>query len=585
LRTFEGGDAVQKIKYPREQMHRIRYSKLTEQQIADKLAPAVAGPTCASPCSEALAGKSLRIVTDNGPVLSYTFKSKNKLTLAEDAGGRVESGYGALALKQIVLFSHLVPKTQRGYHVIVDTKSNLATVFEIWFSGYTDKREVQRQVHYGYVDVRGQEPPKERHRITNRLEGKGYHWKQDTGIETLEIFPSVLYSNFVELTRFGGELSFCGPSDYIKLDDELYVYSRVEAEFSGVMTLYALDVNTVKQAGVRLGFDENDALQYYLFNGTGAMVGQIALFEPFDDHGEKIVMANRPPMTKKGERPVYRPLLTNPSMTKDEVEAAVAKNTSVFNPRTPMAGNKLPSTESLAGKELTVRYDDGGPVIHYKFDDASKLHWRHDGESQWREEKYQAWEPAPGVIFFGHLLSGAPKHDGVAIAIDFDNALTTCVQGTLGTPYMANEAARKTWFGVVEMAGLTAPMYRRHQFTDELVGRALTWNYSPGLTSLHVYTTPHSFSWIIFLGSGAGGLEWSGPAQYVKLRDDLYLFNWLEEACNGTLGILVINTRTMHDCGIGYHCGKDGLSISAVGAQARNAGQFDIRKFYGPREA
>ncbi len=576
---------MQKIKYPKEQMHRIRYTKLTEQQIADKLTPAVAGPTCASPCSEALAGKSLRIVTDDGPVLSYTFKSKNKLTLTEDKGARLDAGYGALGLKQIVLFTHLVPKTQRGYHVIVDLKSNLATVFEVWFSGYTDQREVQRQIHYGYVDVKGQAPPKERHRITNRLEGKGYHWKQDTGIETLEIFPSVLYSNFVELTRFGGELSFCGPSDYVKIDDELYVYSRVEAEFSGVMTLYALDVNTVKQAGVRLGFDENDALQYYLFNGTGEMVGQIALFEPFDDHGEKIVMGNRPPLTKKGERPVYRPLLTNPAMTKEEVEAAVAKNTVAFNPRTPMAGNKLPSTDFLAGKELTVRYDDGGPVIHYKFDDTAKLHWRQDGESQWREEQYQAWEPAPGVIFFGHLLGGAPKHDGVAVAIDFDNALTTCVQGTLGTPYMANEAARKTWFGVVEMEGLTAPKYRRHQFTDELVGRALTWNYSPGLTSMHVYTTPHSFSWIIFLGSGAGGLEWSGPAQYVKLRDELYLFNWLEEACNGTLGILVINTRTMHDCGIGYHCGKEGLSLSAIGAQARNAGQFDIRKFYGPREA
>ena len=575
---------MQKIKYPKEQMHRIRYTKLTEQQIAEKLAPAAAGPTCASPCSEALAGKSLRIVIDEGPVLSYAFKSKNKLTLAEDTGARVDAGYGALALKQIVLFSHLVPKTQRGYHVIVDLTSNLATVFEVWFSGYTDKREVQRQIHYGYVDVKGQEPPKERHRITNRLEGKGYHWRQDTGIETIEIFPSVLYSNFVELTRFGGELSFCGPSDYVKIDDELYVYSRVEAEFSGVMTLYALDVNTVKQAGVRLGFDENDALQYYLFNGTGEMVGQIALFEPFDDHGEKISLGNRPPMTRKGERPVYRPLLTNPAMSKEEVEAAVAKNTVVFNPRSPMAGNKLPPTDFLVGKALTVRYDDGGPALNYKFDDAAQLHWRHEGESQWREERYQAWEPAPGVIFFGHLLSGEPRHDSVSIAIDFDNALSTCVQGTLGTPYMANEAARKTWFGVVEMEGLTPPKYRRHQFTDELVGRALTWNYSPGLTSMHVYTTPHSFSWIIFLGSGAGGLEWSGPAQYVKLRDDLYLFNWLEEACNGTLGILVINTRTMHDCGIGYHCGKEGLSLGAVGAQARNAGQFDIRKFYGPRE-
>lgn len=576
---------MQTIKYPKEQMHRIRYTKLTEKQIGDELVATLAGPVSKSEFSDLLAGKSLRIVTDNGPVLNYSFKGRNRLSLAEHDGAPAESGYGALALKQVALFSHMVPGTQKGYTVVVDLGSNLATVFEVWFSGYTDKREVQRQIHHGYVDLNGKEPPKARHGMTNRLEGKGYHWKQDTGIETLELFPSVLYSNFVELTRLGGELSFCGPSDYIKIDDELYIYSRVEAEFSGTMTLYVLDVNSVRQAGMRLGFDETDALQYYMFTGTGEMVGQLALFEPFDDHGEKLVLGNRPAPTKKGERLVYRPLLTNPAMSKEEVEAAVAMKTVAFAPGNAMAGNKLPSSDYLAGKELTVRYDDGGPALNYRFGEPGKLRWRREGETKWREETYEAWEPAPGVIFFGHLLGGAPRHDSVAIAIDFDNALTSCVQGWLGTPYMANEAARKTWFGVVEMEGLTPPKYRRHQFSDELVGRALTWNYSPGLTSMHVYTTPHSFSWIIFLGNGAGGLEWSGPAQYVKLRDDLYLFNWLEEACNGTLGTLVINMRTMHDCGIGYHCGKTGLSLSSIGAHARNAGSFDIRKFFGPKQA
>src|SRR5690242_16843854 len=107
-------------------------------------------------------------------------------------------------------------------------------------------------MHYGYVDVKGREPPSARHAITNRLEGKGYHWRQDTGVRTLEIYPSVLYSTFVELTRFGGELCFCGPSDYVKLDDETYLYSRVEAEFSGTLTLYLLDLNRIEQVGLRL---------------------------------------------------------------------------------------------------------------------------------------------------------------------------------------------------------------------------------------------------------------------------------------------------------------------------------------------
>jgi hypothetical protein len=39
----------------------------------------------------------------------------------------------------------------------------------------------------------------------------------------------------------------------------------------------------------------------------------------------------------------------------------------------------------------------------------------------------------------------------------------------------------------------------------------------------------------------------------------------------------------MHDAGIGYHCGEQGLSMSAVGAHARHAGRFDITRFYQVR--
>ena len=315
-----------------EPMHRIKYTKLTKEQIDQKLIATAAGPACASEYSDVLAGKSLKIVSDNGPVLSYAFKSKNRLTIAEDAGVPVESGYGALTLQQVVFFSHMVPKTQKGYNVVVDLKSNLATVFEVWFSGYKeDNREVQRQMYYGYVEVVGKEAPKERHHLTNRIEGKAFHWTQDNGIETLEFYPSVIFSSFIELTRHSNELAFCGPSDFIMINENMYIYDRTECVMSGIMTMYVLDLFSLKQIGVRLGFDEKDTLEYYMFRGTGEILGQLATFEPFRDHGEKIVMGpNRPPMTGKGQRPVYRPLLTNPPMTEQEVYEAAQKSTRIF---------------------------------------------------------------------------------------------------------------------------------------------------------------------------------------------------------------------------------------------------------------
>ena len=106
---------MQTTKFPKEQLHRIRFTKRTEQQIAAKLSGAAAGPACASGFSDALTGKSLNIQTDGGPALRYTFRSRNRLILAEGSAAAVSCGYGALTLGQIALFSHWVPGTQRGY--------------------------------------------------------------------------------------------------------------------------------------------------------------------------------------------------------------------------------------------------------------------------------------------------------------------------------------------------------------------------------------------------------------------------------------------------------------------------------------
>jgi hypothetical protein len=572
------------VRYPKEQMHRIKYTKLTPEQILVKLAASANGPTSASPLSDVFSGTSLKIVLDDGPALGYRFTSNDRLSFTEGEAAAVQTGYGALTLDRVAFFSHLIPRTQRGYIVAIDQDASLATVFEVWFNGYQDNREVQRQIYYGYVEQTGKPAPTARHGITNRIEGKGFYWKQDTGIETIEYYPSVMFSNFVELSRFGGELSFCGPSDYIKISDDLYIYSRVEAEFSGTMTTYALNVNRAEQVGVRLGFDDTDTLEYYVFRGRGEWVGQIAQFERFGDVGTTIALGNRNVPTAKGGRPVYRPMKTNPIMSRAQVDAVVAQSKTVFAPQSAMAGNKGPISSFLTGKQLTLRYDNG-TAIDYRLDEIQKLRWRRAGagESAWREERYESWESAPGVIMFGHLLSGAPDHDAFSIVVDFDNALVTCLHGTMGTPYIGNEAAVKTLFGVVEMQGLTPPKYRRHEYTDELVGRAMTWNYQPGLTSMHLYTTPHSLSWIIFLENGSGGMEWSGPASYVKIRDELYLAYWLEEACNGTLGTILVNLRTMRNCGVDYSAGPKGLRLGAVGAHARLAGRFDVLKYFKPQ--
>ncbi|MEJ2109510.1 MAG: MoaF N-terminal domain-containing protein [Acidobacteriota bacterium] len=588
-------------------MHRFKYTKLTKQQVEQKLKATDAGPQCASEVSDILAGRSLKIVTDDGPTLSYTFRDKNKLTLAENGGAAVEASYGALPLKEIVFFSHMIPNTVRGFNVFVDLETNLATVFEVWFCGgeiqgtVLDDREVQRQIYFGYVDVAGQEAPTERHTTTNRLEGTGFYWKQDTGIETLDLFPSIISSNFVELTRHVDDLSYCSPSDYVMINDNLFIYDRTECEFSGIMTLYVLDLFTETQAGMRLGFNEKDELEYYIFNGTGKIVGQLTSLAPFDEHGENTssIMGAKskpgaaPATPPKGQRTVYRPGRTFTNMTEEEVHQAAEKSTRTFtgDANTPqeqggggMGGNALPFSDLLVGKQFTLHYDNGEGDWEYKFTDLYNLQWRKQGENQWQEETYRAFEADEKLVFFAHILTGSRPRACRRIALDLTNGLTTCILSKMGTKYYGNEVSYRAVFGAAEIEGVESPTYVRHEFTDELVGRGFTRTYSDQMTSMHLYTTPHSSSWTIFTGNQTLGMQWCAPALYVKLRDGVYIFDLVEEGCNGAETCIIENEKTKRACGFGYSGGARGVGLNTIGAIARDIGGYDVKHFFGPNE-
>jgi hypothetical protein len=583
-------------------MHRFKYTKLTKEEIGEKLKSTEKGPECVSEFSDALVGKSFKIVTKDGPVLDYTFKSENKLTLSENGGSKTRAGYGALTLKQMVFFSHMIPKIQKGYNVFIDLDTNLVTVFEVWLSSgkkektlrekefILDDREVQRQIYFGYVEVEGQEPPEELHHLTNRIEGKGIHWKQDTGIETLELYASVVSTNFVELTRHTDDLSYCSPSDYVLVNDNMFIYDRTECEFSGIFTLFVADLFTETQAGVRLGFNEKDELEYYMFRGTGRVVGQLAHLESFDDHGKEPIVvqaASDPQSPGKGQRLVYRPVRDFKYMTDEEVHQAALKSTKAFGDGTdaasPMAGNNMPFTDMLVGKEFILRYDSGGPVRHYKIKEKYKLHYMEEGEDIWHEEPYRAYEGDEKLVFFSHLLTDSKPRASVQVALDLLNGLTTCIHSQMGTKYFGNETSYYAIFGVAEMEGLEPPQYMRHEFTDELVGHAFAWNYNDQLAAMHLYTTPHSAAWTIFTETQALGAQWCAPSIFVKIREGVYIYAADQEACNGNELVFMVNKRISHDCGFSYKGGERGVSLNVVGAIGRHLGQFNIKEFFGPK--
>jgi hypothetical protein len=583
-------------------MHRFKYTKLMKEQIGAKLKTAEGGPSSASAFSNVLNGKTLRIVTRDGPTLEYRFAANRRLTLTE-GGKQISAGYGELALNQMVFFSHLIPGEQKGYNVFVDQKTNLATVFEVWTSSgikqgagtpneFTlDDREVQRQIYFGYVDS-GQKAPEKLHQYTNRMTGKGIHWTQDTGIETLELYVSVANTNFVELTRHIDDLSWVATSDYVLVDDRTVIYNRTECEFSGIHTCFVADLYSVKQVGVRFGFNDKDELEYYMFKGDGKVVGQLAYLENFDDHGVKPMFAPATGAAQKGARTTYRPVRTFTHMTDEEVHQAALTRTSAFGaggaaqqapPQAQATGNNLPFSDILVGKEFTLRFDNGGPVRDYRIKEMFKLQYRDRSDNVWRDADYRAYEGDDNLAWFGHIIVDSKPRASTMVAVDFTNGLATSIESHMGTPYYGNETTYRAIFGVAEMPGLEAPLYVRHELTDELVGHAFSWSYSDQTTSMHIYSSPHSMSWVIFTGAQALGAEWCSPCIYVKLRPGVYIFCQNEEACNGAQMTELLNTKASHDCGFTFNGGARGVSLGVTGAIGRHIGRFDIADLCGPK--
>jgi hypothetical protein len=194
-------------------------------------------------------------------------------------------------------------------------------------------------------------------------------------------------------------MTVCAPTDYVMIDDHQFIYSRIEAEHSGTMTVQIIDLFDTTQKGVRLGLNERDELEYYMYTGKGESLGQIASFEVFGNNGE----------TRPGPRRVYRPLETFPTMPDVEVKNVVLNKATAFGDgkgsgASGMGGYKGPLVTKFAGKAMTVRTEGGGPNLDYEFIDGRKLRWKYEGTGSWREEWYEMYEPDDEVYFFAHFL-------------------------------------------------------------------------------------------------------------------------------------------------------------------------------------
>ena len=602
-------------------MYRLDYTQLNKAQVEEILANASAPASTSGFCTR-LAGKSLKIVLDKlpveGPTLEYEFQSDTKLTLSENGAAALACDYGALTLKDITLFSHMVPGTKRGYTVLVNWKTAVVTAYEMWFLDYEGKpvdtkktyygvfdavklapfvnREVQRQYYFGYFEETGKAPPAQRDKLSTRLENSMIEWLEDRGKHRLSTYTSTTYTTLVELdTPDGGDvLTF--PSDVLQVSDTTFICCFGEVEYSGRLSIELFDLFSLKKIGVTMGIGENDTFEHSLYSGCGKYLGRYSVFYDFNDPCDQYSdsTTSRIDFSVKGTRATYRPSVMTLDLTKEALFEA-SKKPLIFDKERSRGGagtmassNVMDDTDYCVGKSLTFRGDDG-LAVEIRFNNIEELEYRLEGDSDWHTETYSASEIDEDLISLAFYRSGSFPPENYIFALDFKNGCATCISSIMGSKYDLHDPVPHYHFGVIETEGLTPLRIFRHGFTNELLGRAFTQSYSNAMSSIHIYNAPHSYSWTIINNADpgtpanrAGGAVWSSPCEYIKLRDDVYVMSWVEQKWSGHMDTLFRNLRTSRDGGYAYGISYDCSTIymDKMGSNSRTAGNIDLSGVY-----
>lgn len=178
---------------------------------------------------------------------------------------------------------------------------------------------------------------------------------------------------------------------------------------------------------------------------------------------------------------------------------------------------------------------------------ATGVDWQEDGGTS-GVDGYELFEMQPGLFYLHFRRRGADHPVVVSAAVDLTSGQVTGAVGELGltpNPHLA----RQRWFQG-QIAGSAATPEDAHPVTDELIGRRLRYAYSGSDVYDHVYLNEHLFTWLC-LGGAEIGVGDTDSCTYWKLRENTYLFSWLEKNV-GVEGMVLIDLNAMRTVGIQF---------------------------------
>ncbi len=234
-----------------------------------------------------------------------------------------------------------------------------------------------------------------------------------------------------------------------------------------------------------------------------------------------------------------------------------------------------PLCYELTGKSYTLVMDSGYDY-ELAFTDNEKLSFGKKDEPAGCYS-YDCLKADDHIYFVNFEMTGSRPRTGLSLVLDLEQDLVTFVFAYEGlNPKMPRLPSLEYVFGAILKPDGTLAN-RRHGFTADMVGQCIHWYYAT-LEVIHIYSSeryyrlalPESFIEKMKAsgtpmpeGEAQEGHFFEEPASYIKIKDGIYLFAFVEELMarergSGNSMLFVINMDRLHDVGRSFGYNAEG---------------------------
>lgn len=248
-----------------------------------------------------------------------------------------------------------------------------------------------------------------------------------------------------------------------------------------------------------------------------------------------------------------------------------------YSQRLAWSDNRLPSTQALAGREISLERDDG-QVVSYAFGDRT-VTWEEPGTGSHLEAPYDGVELRDSVYFLQFLpdeVQGATPGSRVANSL----ALSMSTGGALLARSTFTRSEKSDFRQDIYACTIVGSGGSLPALSSELVGRRAYAEYTDGRAAEHLYLNPRRFVW-----QGLGRFDYSGSgcedSTTWKLDDELFLLTWVEE-WEPVGVVLLMDFQELRNAGVILGQDDEGFFHYLCGARLRILGQTTYPPGYQP---